>query len=67
MPICEVRSQRACNGQCIRLYEASDDKTLTFYACIGCVADLRRSGARFRELDSNKRPKPQPKPKQHRR
>ena len=49
-PQCEIKSQRACNGQAVRKYTGLKKGDPVFRCCIGCWADLKRSGVRMKEV-----------------
>jgi len=55
-PKCEVRSDRACNGQVVRRYKGRYKSDPIFFACIGCAVDLQRAGVKFSEYHENDNP-----------
>lgn len=46
-PECQIKSDRACNGQIVRKYKGTRKGDPVFYCCIGCTTDLQRAGVKF--------------------
>lgn len=49
-PQCEIKSQRACNGQAVRKLKGTQKGDPEFFCCLGCSADLTRMGVKTKEV-----------------